>query len=97
MDFEKTKVFLDKHWTAMALAAVVASPIIWYIASTHFKERITNLEIKVESLSSDIKGMESDIAVLKEYKERSVVLKPKKVGFDSEALYTPSTPEFIEE
>lgn len=98
MNIREIEEFLKNHWAAAVIVLIVTAPIIWSGASIHYsqqistlKERVSNLELKIEDLS------EYKIRVASLEKERSqisfsenTVIGLSKTESLTDALYTPS-------
>ena len=96
MDFEKVENFIRLHWPAAVIVSAITVPSIWAMASMHYKERMTTLELKVEGLEGRLERMDEELTVLREYKDRSSTISEVRLGFEPESLFTPSKP-LIEE
>lgn len=90
MDFQKVDEFIRKHWPAALIVAIIITPAVWAIATAHFSERITALELKVRELSERV-------AVLDQLAKRSrEKLAASASSFGAEELFTPSPSASVE-
>jgi hypothetical protein len=68
------------------MVALVVAPSAWAIASLHFSERITVLELEQKQLKEKVLALEE---LAKRSREK---LEPSSTAFSVDDLYTPSPP-----
>lgn len=86
MDFDKVESFVRAHWPAALMVALIVAPSAWAIASLHFSERITVLELEQRQLKEKVTALEE---LAKRSREK---LEASSVTFTVDELYTPSPP-----
>lgn len=86
MDFDKVEVFLRAHWPAALMVALIVAPSAWGVASIHFSERITSLELEQKQLKDKVAALEE---LAKRSREK---LEASSVTFTVDELFTPSPP-----
>jgi len=88
MDFSKVENFLRVHWPAALIVAIISIPVIWTIASIHYAQEITALNVRLVTLEIQVED-------LQQYKKRAETLETERlkikfvggvVGFSSESL-----------
>lgn len=94
MDFQKVEDFIRLHWPAALMVAIIVAPSVWGIASLHFSERITVLELGHTQLTTKIKTLE-ELADRRREKDKLEARSPDSLeasssGFTTAELYTPS-------
>ena len=86
MDFDKVDAFIRAHWPAALMVALIVAPAAWGIASLHFSERITVLELEHKQLKEKVDALEE---LAKRSREK---LQASSAPFSPDELFTPSPP-----
>ena len=79
MNVNELSSFIKFNWASAIAITIVITPIMWFLASTLFSERITVMEaridsqnVQIEELNDKIFDMESELNVLKDYRRKSM-------------------------
>jgi hypothetical protein len=87
MDFDKVEAFFRAHWPAGLIVSIIVAPAAWTIASTHYSERITALELRLSNLTKEVDTLQE---LEKRRKERFVADGIKISRRELSDIFTPS-------